>query len=125
MESIAISSKDATAATGPQSQGVRRGNILAVGGQVGVDPKSGILCEGIREQIRQAMTNLLAILSEAGASFADVVLLHVYLTEEGHFREMNSVLGDFLAEPFPARTTVYVGLPPGMFVEIDALAVVE
>jgi 2-iminobutanoate/2-iminopropanoate deaminase len=125
MESIAIASEYATAAVGPHSQGVRRGNILAVGGQVGADPKSGILCEGVHDQLRQAMTNLQAVLTEAGASFADVVLLHVYLTEEGHFREMNAVLDEFLSEPFPARTTIYVGLPPDMLVEIDALAVVE
>ena len=54
-----------------------------------------------------------------------VVILHIFLTEEGHCREMNAVLDKFLSEPFPARTTVYVELPPGMLVEIDALAVVE
>ena len=125
MESIAISGESIPPAVGPHSQGVRRGNILAVGGQVGADPKSGILCEGIHEQVRQAMTNLQAVLEEAGSSFGDVVALHVYLTEEGHFREMNTVLGDFLSEPYPARTTVYAGLPTGMLVEVDALAVVE
>jgi len=125
MESIAILSEYATAAVGPHSQGVRRGNILAIGGQVGADPRSGVLHESIGEQIQQAMTNLQAILKQAGASFADVVQLHVYLTEEAHFREMNTVFGEFLSEPFPARTTVYVQLPPGMLVEIDALAVVE
>jgi enamine deaminase RidA (YjgF/YER057c/UK114 family) len=52
-------------------------------------------------------------------------MLHVYLTEEGHFREMNTVLYEFLTEPFPARTTVYTQLPPDMLVEVDALAVVE
>ncbi len=125
MESIAISGEGVPAAVGPHSQGVRRGNILAVAGQVGADPKSGILCEGIHEQFRQAMTNVRTILEEAGSSFADVVMLHVYLTEEGHFREMNTVLGEFLSEPYPARTTVYVGLPTGMLVEVDALAIVE
>ena len=123
MDSVAILSEQAMKPVGPHSQAVRRGSILAVGGQVGTDPRSGIICEGIHEQIRQAMANLQAILEEAGGSFVDVVMLHVYLTEEGHFREMNKVLGDFLTEPFPARTTVYVGLPPGMLVEVDALAV--
>ena len=125
MESIVISSEKALRAVGPHSQAIRRGNILAIGGQVGTDPHSGILCEGIHEQIRQAMTNMQELLKEAGASFADVVLLHVYLTEEGHFREMNSVLNEFLAEPFPARTTVYTQLPTDMLVEVDALAVLE
>jgi 2-iminobutanoate/2-iminopropanoate deaminase len=64
-------------------------------------------------------------LPEAGSSFADVVMLRVHLTEEGHFREMNTTLEKFLSEPYPARTTVYVGLPPDMLVEIDALAVIE
>lgn len=125
MESTVIATEEATAAVGPHSQAVRRGNILAVGGQIGADPKSGILCEGAHDQIRQAMTNLQAVLKEAGASFADVVMLRAYLTEEGHFREMNTVLEKFLSKPYPARTVVYVELPPDMLVEIDALAVVE
>lgn len=125
MDSMVISSERALPPVGPHSQAIRRGNILAIGGQVGTDPHSGILCEGIDEQLRQAMTNIQEILKEAGASFADVVMLHVYLTEEGHFREMNNVFSKFLGEPYPARTTVYTKLPPGMLVEIDALTVVE
>jgi reactive intermediate/imine deaminase len=125
MESVVISSEKALPPVGPHSQAVQRGNILAIGGQVGTDPYSGILCDGIHEQLRQAMTNVQALLKEAGASFADVVMLHVYLTEEGHFREMNTVFNEFLTEPFPARTTVYSLLPPGMLVEVDALAVIE
>jgi reactive intermediate/imine deaminase len=125
MESVVISGEKILPPVGPHSQAVRRGNILAIGGQVGTDPHSGILCEGIHEQLRQALTNVQELLKEAGASFADVVMLHVYLTEEGHFREMNTVLNEFVTEPFPARTTVYTQLPPDMLVEIDALAVVE
>jgi reactive intermediate/imine deaminase len=125
MESTVISSERALPPVGPHSQAVRRGNILAIGGQVGTDPYSGILCEGIHEQLRQTMTNIQELLKEAGSSFADVILLHVYLTEEGHFREMNTVLNEFLTEPFPARTVVYTQLPPGVLVEVDALAVVE
>lgn len=125
MESIVISSENALPPVGPHSQAIRRGNILAVGGQVGTDPHSGILCDGIHEQLRQAMTNVQEILKQAGSSFADVVMLHVYLTEHGHFREMNQVLSEFLTEPFPARTTAYVQLPPDMLVEVDALAVLQ
>lgn len=125
MESTVISSENILPPVGPHSQAMRRGNILAIGGQVGTDPRSGILCDGIHEQLRQAMTNIQELLKEAGASFADVVMMHVYLTEEGHFREMNNVLSEFLTEPFPARTTVYAQLPPDMLVEIDALAVLE
>ena len=125
MNSAAISIEGAVATVGPQSPAIRRGNILAIGGQVGVDPRSGILCDGIHEQLRQAMTNVQDLLKQAGASFSDAVMLHVYLTEEGHFREMDSILGEFLTEPYPARTTVYTQLPPDFLVEIEALAVLE
>jgi reactive intermediate/imine deaminase len=125
MESIVIASEKALPPVGPHSQAMRRGNILAIGGQVGTDPRSGNVSDGNNEQLRQAMTNIQELLKEAGASFADVILLHVYLTEEGHFREMNNVLSEFLIEPFPARTTVYTQLSPGMLVQIDALAVIE
>jgi reactive intermediate/imine deaminase len=125
MESVVITTEKALPTVGPYSQAVRRGNILAIGGQVGTDPYSGILCDGIHEQLRQAMTNVKELLKEAGASFADVVMMHIFLTQEGHFREMNNVLSEFLTEPFPARTTVYSQLPPGMLVEVDALAVIE
>ena len=125
MESIAIASESALPAVGPQSQAIRRGNLLAIGGQVGTDPHSGIVCEGIHEQLRQAMINIQELLKEADASFSDVIMLHFYLTEEGHFREMNAVSNEFLTEPFPARTVVYTQLPPSMLVEVDALAVVE
>jgi 2-iminobutanoate/2-iminopropanoate deaminase len=125
MESIVIASEKTLPPVGPHSQAMRRGNILAIGGQVGTVPRSGIVCDGIHEQLRQAMTNIQELLKEADVSFADVILLHVYLTEEGHFREMNNVLSEFLIEPFPARTTVYTQLSPGMLVQIDALAVIE
>jgi 2-iminobutanoate/2-iminopropanoate deaminase len=125
MESVVIASAKALPPVGPHSHAVRRGNILAIGGQVGTDPHSGILCDGIHEQIRQAMTNIQELLKEAGASFSEVIMLHVYLTEQSHFQEMNKILSEFLTEPFPARTTVYTELPPDMLVEVDALAVVE
>jgi 2-iminobutanoate/2-iminopropanoate deaminase len=125
MESVVIASEKALPTVGPHSQAVRRGNILAIGGQVGTDPYSGILCDGLHEQLRQAMTNVQELLKEAGASFADVVMMHVFLTEEGHFREMNNVMSEFLADPYPARTTIYSQLPPSMLVEVDALAVIE
>ena len=125
MNSAVISIEGAVATVGPQSPAIRRGNILAIGGQVGADPRWGILCDGIHEQLRQAMTNVQDLLKQSGASFADVVMLHVYLTEEGHFREMDTVLSEFLTEPYPARTTVYTQLPRDFLVEIEALAVLE
>jgi reactive intermediate/imine deaminase len=106
------------------SQGVRKGNILQVAGQVGVDPETGgVVGSTVAEQTRQAMRNVAAVLSAGGATMDDVVMLRVYLTDTAHFAEMNQVYAEFVDEPFAARTTVYVGLPKGLLVEIDALAV--
>jgi 2-iminobutanoate/2-iminopropanoate deaminase len=70
------------------------------------------------------MTNLQAVLAEV-AHPSPMWYCYTYLTEEDHFREMNTVLGELVSEPFPTRTTIYAQLPPGMLVEIDTLAVVE
>ncbi|MFD7658706.1 RidA family protein [Actinosynnema sp. NPDC059797] len=109
------------------SQGVRKGNVLQVAGQVAFDPADGsIVGTTVAEQTEQALRNVVAVLEAGGASLADVVMLRVYLTDTAHFAEMNEAYGKVVTEqPFPARTTVYVGLPEGLLVEIDALAVVD
>ena len=110
----------------PLSPGIRRGGIVQVAGQVAVDPVTGVLAgETVAEQTRACLRNVFAVLDAAGASEEDIVMLRVYLTDVAHFAEMNAAYAELLSEPFPARTTVYVGLPPGLLVEIDALAVVE
>ncbi|MBP2473303.1 reactive intermediate/imine deaminase [Crossiella equi] len=108
------------------SQGVRKGNILQVAGQVAFDPATGdIVGTTVAEQTRQTLKNVAAVLEAGGASYADVVMFRVYLTDVSHFGEMNAVYNEILTEgPFAGRTTVYVGLPAGLLVEIDALAVV-
>jgi 2-iminobutanoate/2-iminopropanoate deaminase len=121
----AISTDKAPKPAATYSQGVRKGNILQIAGQVPIDPATGNkVGETVGEQTRQVFANLNAILAEAGASMDDVVMLRVYLTDHGHFAEMNKVFAEFVSEPYPARTTVSVGLAPGLLVEIDALAVV-
>ncbi len=115
------------------SHGVKKGNILQVAGQVGFLPHE----EGkaptptgptLREQTLQTLANVKAILEEGGASWDDVMMLRVYLTDVDHFAEMNEIYNAYFAEqgltqPPAARTTVYVGLPAGLLIEIDALAV--
>jgi reactive intermediate/imine deaminase len=126
MESTVYKTKSAPNPVGPYSQAVRRGNVLAVSGQVGLDPATGKLVEGgIVEQTRQVLTNLEAILESAGASFADVVTARIYLTDVADFAPMNEVYGKYLSEPFPCRTAVFVGLPTGMQIEVDVLAVLD
>ncbi|MEU7551190.1 RidA family protein [Streptomyces sp. NPDC044571] len=115
------------------SHGVRKGNILQVAGQVGFLPH----VEGqpptpagptLREQTLQTLENVRAVLEAGGAGWDDVVMIRVYLTDTGHFAEMNELYDAYfdaqgLKEAPAARTTVYVGLPAGLLVEIDALAV--
>ncbi len=108
------------------SQAVRAGNVLALAGQGGFDAGTGELVgPGIEEQTRQTLRNLQYVLEEAGASWADVVSVRVFVTDHAEFAGMNAVYGEFFAEPYPVRTTVFCRLAPGMRVEIDALAVVD
>ncbi|GAA2355246.1 MULTISPECIES: RidA family protein [Streptomyces] len=113
------------------SHGVRKGNILQVAGQVGFGPAvpgqaPAPVGPGLREQTLQTLRNVQAVLEKGGASWEDVVMVRVYLTDTGHFAEFNEIYNEFFAdlkEAPAARTTVYVGLPAGLLVEIDALAV--
>ena len=112
------------------AQGVRKGNVVQVAGQVGIDPETGqVSGTTVTDQTRRTLANVAAVLAAGGATFDDVLMMRVYLTDTAHFAELNEVYGEFMAEhvtnPYPARTTVYVGLPTGLLVEIDALAVVE
>ncbi|ONI89541.1 reactive intermediate/imine deaminase [Saccharothrix sp. ALI-22-I] len=109
------------------SQGVVKNGILQVAGQVGFDPATGeIVGDTVAEQTRQALRNVVAVLEAGGSSLADVMMMRVYLTDTAHFADMNKVYDEFMTEkPFPARTTVYVGLPAKLLVEIDALAVLD
>ena len=124
-EKIAISTAKAPRPAAAYSQGVRKGGILQVAGQVPVDPATGLIVgETVGEQTRQALDNIRAVLEEAGSGFEDVVMLRVYLTRREDFAAMNAVYDEYVREPYPARTTVFVGLAEGLLVEIDALAVV-
>jgi 2-iminobutanoate/2-iminopropanoate deaminase len=124
-EKIAISTAKAPRPAAAYSQGVRKGGLLQVAGQVPVDPVTGLIVgETVGEQTRQALDNVRAVLDEAGAGFDDVVMLRVYLARREDFAAMNAVYDEYLGEPYPARTTVFVGLAEGLLVEIDALAVV-
>ncbi|WP_298178194.1 Rid family detoxifying hydrolase [Saccharomonospora sp.] len=130
MSKQAVSTTAAPAPVAVYSQAVRKGNILQVAGQVGVDPATGEVADGgIAGQTRQVFANLRAVLEAAGADFDDVVMMRAYLTDTAHFAEFNEVYNELVtelgAEPYPARTTVYVGLPQGLLVEIDALAVLD
>jgi 2-iminobutanoate/2-iminopropanoate deaminase len=126
MAKVAIHPEGTKIPTVPLTHGIRKGNILQVAGQVAFDPSTNeIVGTTVTEQTRQVMHNVQRVLEAGGATLEDVVMCRIYLTDTAHFGEMNDAYREFFEESFPARTTVYVGLPEGLLVEIDALAVLD
>ena len=122
-----ISTKKAPAAIGPYSQAIQVGNLVYTSGQIPIDPATGTFIEGgIKEQTRQSLSNVRAILEEAGLSMANVVKTTVFIADMADFADMNAVYADFFAEPYPARSAVAVkSLPKGALVEIEVVATIE
>ena len=118
-----ISTSQAPAAIGPYSQAIRAGKFLFASGQLGLDPTTGNLQEGIEAQTRQALANLQAVLAEAGGSVENVVKTTIFLADMAHFATVNNLYAQvFQTEP-PARSTVQVAaLPKGGLVEIEIVA---
>jgi 2-iminobutanoate/2-iminopropanoate deaminase len=125
MEKTIVKTANAPSAIGPYSQGViTGGKLVFTAGQVAIDPASGKVIEGdVRAQTKQAMKNVEAILTEAGASLASVVKTTVFLKDMNDFAAMNEVYGEFFKENPPSRSTVEVArLPKDVRVEIEAIA---
>ena len=120
----AISTTNAPAAIGPYSQAISVGGLVFVSGQLPIDPATGAFAEGgIKELTRQSLTNMKAILEEAGTSMANVVKTTVFLADMNDFAAMNEVYAEFFAAPFPARSAVAIKtLPKGALVEIECIA---
>ncbi|MGQ9491477.1 MAG: RidA family protein [Anaerolineae bacterium] len=118
-----INTTAAPAAIGPYSQAVRAGDYIFTSGQIGLDPITGRLLEGVEAQTRQALANLAVILQAAGATFENVVKTTIFLTDMGDFQTVNMVYAsEFAADP-PARSTVQVAaLPRRALVEIEMVA---
>lgn len=133
MTKIRISTPNAPAPAHTFSQGVRTGPIVQVSGQGPVDPTTGeyVFAGDVGGQTTRTLQNVLAIVEASGASFDDVVMLRVYLTDRDDFAAMNDAYGAFVSAHspsgvLPSRTTVFTGLPRAeMLVEIDALAVID
>jgi 2-iminobutanoate/2-iminopropanoate deaminase len=121
-----IATAGAPAALGPYNQAVRAGDFIFCSGQVGLDPATGALREGIAAQTRQALDNLAAVLAAAGASFADVVKTTIFLTDLADFPTVNAIYGECFPRAAPARATAQVtGLPRAALVEIEMVACVS
>ncbi|MFE2182592.1 RidA family protein [Streptomyces sp. NPDC059455] len=126
MTRTVITTDNAPALVAPLSQGARKGPILQVSGQLPLAPDTGeIVGTTVAEQTTQALRNVSAVLKAADADLEDVVMLRVYLTDPAHLAEMNEAYTAAVGKPFPARTTVYMQLPPGVLVEVDALAALD
>ena len=119
-----ISTKKAPAAIGPYSQAIQVGNLVYTSGQIPIDPVTGVFAEGgIKEQTRQSLTNVKAILEEAGLGMSNVVKTTVFMADMNDFADMNTVYAEFFSEPYPARSAVAVKtLPKGALVEIEVVA---
>jgi 2-iminobutanoate/2-iminopropanoate deaminase len=117
----------APAAIGPYSQGVIANGLLFTAGQIALDPASGqVVAGGIAEQTERVMTNLNAVLESAGTSWANVVKTTVFLQDMRDFPTVNEVYARMVGDARPARSTVSVaGLPRGVLVEIEAVAIVD
>ena len=122
-----VHTEKAPAAIGPYSQGIIAGNLLFTAGQIALDPATGQIVPGdVSVQTERVMRNLTAVLESAGTSWTDVVKTTVYLMDMADFPRVNEVYGRMIGDARPARSTVQVsGLPRGVLVEIDAVAVVR
>lgn len=124
MSKTIISSPKAPAAIGTYSQAVRVGDTVYLSGQLGLDPSTMQLEEGIDAQVIRVFENLKAVVEAAGGSLADVVKLNVYLTDLSNFAKVNDAMARYFSEPFPARAAVGVAaLPRGGLVEADGVMV--
>jgi reactive intermediate/imine deaminase len=119
-----IQTPDAPAAIGTYSQAVRVNGTVYLSGQIGLDPSTMQMVDGIEAQIHRVFRNLRAVASAADSSFDDLVKLNVYLTDLGHFAKVNEIMAGYFRQPYPARAAVGVAsLPRGALVEMDGVLV--
>ena len=126
MTKQAIHTPNAPQALGTYSQAIRAGNTIYLAGQVGLDPATMQIVEGIDAQIHRVFRNLEAVAVAAGANLDDAVKLTVFLTDLSHFARLNEIMAQYVKQPYPARSAVGVSqLPRGALVEIEAILVRE
>jgi reactive intermediate/imine deaminase len=124
MTKTIIHSADAPKAIGTYSQAVRVGDTVYLSGQIGLDPSTMSMVEGIDAQIHRVFRNLQAVAGAAGGSLDQVVKLTVFLTDLANFPKVNEIMAAYFREPYPARAAVGVAaLPRGALVEADAVMV--
>lgn len=124
MANTVIVANNAPAAVGPYSHAIKAGNTLYTSGQLGLDPVSGALADGVEAQAETALRNLGAVLAAGGMDFADVVKTTVFLADMGDFAAINAIYAKYFQGECPARSCVQVAaLPKGALFEVEAVAV--
>ena len=121
-----IQTPDAPAAIGTYSQAIRVGDTVYLSGQIGLDPTTMQMVEGIEAQIHRVFQNLRAVAIAAGSSLDDLVKLKVYLTDLGHFAKVNEIMAGYFHQPYPARAAVGVAsLPRAALIEADGVLFIQ
>ena len=119
-----VSTPNAPAAIGPYSQAVDTGSTVYCSGQLGLDPATGNLADGVQAQTHQALKNLQAVLNAAGLSLDNVVKTTVFVQDLADFGTVNEIYGTYFHGGFPARSCVQIAaLPKNALVEIECIAV--
>jgi reactive intermediate/imine deaminase len=119
---LLIESPNAPRAIGPYSQAIRAGGAVYLSGQIGLDPETMQMAEGIDAQVHRVFLNLQAVAAAAGGTLDDIVKLTIYLTDLAHFPRMNEIMAGFFKQPYPARATIGVAaLPRNALVEVEAV----
>jgi len=120
-----IQTQGAPAAIGTYSQAVKVGNSVYLSGQIGLDPATMQMVDGIEAQVHRVFSNLKAVAEAAGGSLADVVKLNIFLTDLSHFTLVNTIMAEYFSQPYPARAAVGVAsLPRAALVEADGVMVI-
>ncbi|SDY44648.1 Rid family detoxifying hydrolase [Nitrosomonas halophila] len=128
MSKFIVQTQDAPQAIGTYSQAVRvvQEETVYLSGQIGLDPVSMEMVQGIDAQIEQVIANLRAVAIASGGNLADIVKLNVYLTDLNHFAKVNEIMGKHFSQPYPARAAIGVAaLPRAALVEMDAVMSLE
>ena len=121
-----IHTENAPAAIGTYSQAILVGNTLYLSGQIGLDPYSMELVEGIEAQIRRVFDNLKAVCEAAGGTLADIAKLNIFLTDLSNFQLVDQIMGEYFAQPYPARAALGVAsLPKNALVEMDGIVIIN
>ena len=126
MPKSVISTPHAPGAIGTYSQAVRCGDTIYVSGQIGLNPATMQLVEGIEAQVTRVFDNLRAVAEAAGGSLDDAAKLTIYLTDLAHFARVNEIMAAYFRQPYPARAAIGVAsLPRGALIEADAILVIQ